>query len=483
MRVFVKNDELSYVSAGVLCNSLRMDYYMNEKSAVRRKKQSLDSERKKKMKKRILAGALVLTMAATAVTGCGKRKSTTETTEWDVNQIEFKTGQQINTTEKIQLLVWESAEGPDEFIEKAGEYFTKLYPNITIKYTNVESTDANSKIVMDGPGGHGPDLFATAHNNCGVMAAGTHIEPIPESEREILESSCTPAALQGATLNAKDGTSTLYGFPVSVETYAVFYNKALIKEEEVPKTMSELVDYISNYKNGDVYPFLLDAGNAYYSVMFTSSPENKLYGPQGSDITNTYMNTDTAVAQMADFVALSKAIGMKSGDIDFKHNDSLFAAGKLVMDVSGAWNIKTFKEAGVDFGITAIPSMTGSSQPPTNFMGVRCMYVSSYSKHKPEAIAFAEFLMTKEMQQLRCEITSTMPARDDVLANINNDEIKEYMEGLNKQIAYSYPMPSMSQASLFWSAFGSAYSNIWNGEATDIQAELNKADANATKKD
>lgn len=437
------------------------------------------------MKKRILSVALVAAMATTMFVGCGKKSSSANVDDIDVDKIDFKTAQQINTTEKIELTVWESSAGPDEFIEAAGKCFTKLYPNITIKYVNVESTDANSKIVLDGPGGNGPDLFATAHNNMGVMAAGANIEPVPAEDVEIVKASCSEAAMQGATLNAADGTSTVYGYPVSTETYALFYNKDLISEEEVPTTMEDLLTYMENFKashKSDQQAFLFDAGNAYYSVMFTSTPTIKLYGEKGDDIKNTYMNSAESVTQMEDFVKLSKAIGQKAGDIDYKHNDSLFGDGTLAMNVSGAWNIKTFEENGINFGITAIPSLTGSSVPPTNFMGVRCMFVSAYSKHKPEAIAFAEFLMTKEMQKLRCEITSTMPARDDVLELIDDAKIKEYMEGLNKQMAYSYPMPTMAQSSLFWKPFASAYSNIWNGEVTDIKAELDTADVAATKK-
>lgn len=437
------------------------------------------------MKKRFLSVALVAAMAATVFTGCGNSGSKAETTKFDAKSIDFKTNQEI-TSDNITLTVWESSAGPDEFIKQAGEYFTQLYPNIKINYVNVESTDANSKIVLDGPGGNGPDLFATAHNNSGVMASVAVIEPVPDSETEIVKASCNDSAFQGATLNTADGASQLYGFPVSVETYALFYNKALIKEEEIPKTMEELLTYIESFKqehkSDGIQPFLFDAGNAYYSVMFTSSPTNHLYGENGNDLKETYMNNAEAVSLMSDFVSLSKAINQPTGDIDYKHNDALFGAGQLAMNVSGAWNIKTFEENGIEFGITAIPSLTGSDVPPTNFMGVRCMFVSAYSTHKPEAIAFAEFLMTKEMQQLRCELTSTMPARDDVLNNISDDKIKDYMIGLNKQIAYSYPMPSMAQASLFWTAFASAYSNIWNGVSSDIQTELDTADKSATKK-
>lgn len=438
-------------------------------------------KRLKKMKIIIL----VITMAVVLVTGCTKKKSTVIVTKFDVQDIDFKTNQEL-TKDNITLTVWESNEGPDEFIREAGKYFTKLYPNIEIRYINVESVDSVGKIGLDGPGGNGPDIFASAHDTIGRMVKGAHIEPVPDSEKDIITASCNESALKGATLNNEDGSEVLYGYPVSIETYALFYNKKLIKEDEVPKTMEELLDYMEKFNKehvkDDMQPFLFDAGRAYYSVIFTSTPTNHLYGENGNDITNTYMNTPEAVSQMKDFVALSKMINQKSGDLEYKHNDALFGSGQLAMNISGAWNIRTYEENGIDFGITSIPALTGTENPPVSFMGVRCMFVSAYSKHKPEAIAFSEFLMTKEMQQLRCEYTSAMPARDDVLENVKNEKTKEYLNGLNKQLVFSYPMPSMARASLFWTPFDSAFSNIWNGISTDVQKELDTANSTAIKK-
>ena len=437
------------------------------------------------MKKKILSVLLTVMLITVAFTGCTKKKSSKETTKFDVKDINFKTNQEL-TKDNITLVVWESTGGPDEFIKQAGKYFTELYPNIKIKYENVESVDSAAKIALDGPGGNGPDLLTSAHDTIGKMVVGAHLEPVPESEKDIVAASCNEAALKGSILNNEDGSMVYYGYPVSIETCALFYNKALIKEEEVPKTMEELVTYIESFKkehkDDNIQPFLFDAGRAYYSVIFTSTPANHLYGENGNDIQSTYMNTEQAVAQMADFTALSKAINQKSGDLDYKHNDALFSAGQLALNISGAWNIRTYEEDGVDFGITSIPALTGTDTPPANFMGIRCMFVSAYSKHKPEAIAFSEFLMTKEMQQLRCELTSAMPARDDVLENIKDEKIKEYMNGLNKQLKYSYPMPNMARASLYWTPFDSAFSNIWNGEVEDIQEELNKANSAAIPK-
>ena len=78
---------------------------------------------------------------------------------------------------KVTLTVWESTNGPDEFIRKAGEAYTKTHPNVTIKYVNVELGDAVTQIALDGPAGVGPDLFAAPHDRLGSLVSGGHVLP------------------------------------------------------------------------------------------------------------------------------------------------------------------------------------------------------------------------------------------------------------------------------------------------------------------
>lgn len=420
-----------------------------------------------------MAVALVVTMAATAFTGCGKSKTSSGNA---VEVKDFDPGIEIDTKSKIELTVWESTGGPDEFIKAAGESFTKLYPNITIKYVNVESADAQTKIALDGPGGNGPDLFAAAHNIMGALVAGGYVSEVPAGVDETVKKNVIESASQGATLDGK-----MYGYPVSVETYALFYNKDIVDEADVPKTMDDLLTYIDGFDKKDVNPFVFDAGNSYYSVLFTNTDDNHLYGMNGDDITQTYMNTDEAVKQMQTFVKLSKAVNMPTEDISTKYCDAMFLEGKAAMTISGAWNIKTFEESGINFGITTLPSLPDTDHPAISFQGVRCMYASAFSNHPNEAAAFAEFLTTPEMQKLRYDLTTTLPAAD-----IEIDDEKGYIAGMNEQLKYSYPMPNISQASLFWSAFNSAYANIWNGEVgnddASVLSELDKANQTATKK-
>ena len=78
---------------------------------------------------------------------------------------------------KVTLTVWESTNGPDEFIRKAGQAYTKTHPNVTIKYVNVELGDAVTQIALDGPAGVGPDLFAAPHDRLGSLVSGGHVLP------------------------------------------------------------------------------------------------------------------------------------------------------------------------------------------------------------------------------------------------------------------------------------------------------------------
>ena len=121
----------------------------------------------------------------------------------------------------ITLTVWESLDGPDEFISKAGEAWTKLHPEVNIRYVNVELGDAAGQIALDGPGGVGPDVFAAPHDKLGELVNGGHVLATENAEdvKNAVLSSCAKALTY---------EGRMYGYPVSAETYALFYNNAFI---------------------------------------------------------------------------------------------------------------------------------------------------------------------------------------------------------------------------------------------------------------
>ena len=364
---------------------------------------------------------------------------------------------------KVVLTVWESTNGPDEFIRKAGEAYTKTHPNVTIKYVNVELGDAVTQIALDGPAGVGPDLFAAPHDRLGSLVSGGHVLPTANADevRKQILGSCASAL----TYDGK-----MYGYPVSAETYALFYNKNLVNEKDVPTTWEGLAEWSKNFnaKNPGKYGFVMDVGSGYYTIVFTTAEGNRLFGPNGTDTTNTNINSAASVKGMKFFQSMRSALDVPAADLDTSTADAAFQSGTAAMHITGLWNVVPFENAGIDFGVTSLPSLPGDKNPCASFSGTRAMFVSAYSDYPDEANDFAAFLLTPEMQKLRFDCTGTVPS-------ISVEVSSPYLEGFMKQLQYAFPMPSIPEMGMYWEAMNNASKNIWDG--ANVQAELDACNA------
>lgn len=364
----------------------------------------------------------------------------------------------LSWAKEVTLTVWESTGGPDEFIKQAGESFTKLYPNIKVKFVNVELGDSSSQIAWDGPAGVGPDLFAAPHDKLGELVSGGHILPTVDAEiisEQILETCKTALTYDG----------TMYGYPVSAETYALFFNKAYLSREDVPVMWEELKEFAAafNQANPGKHGFIMDVSNGYYTIIYTTSKGNRLFGPEGTDTVNTNINSPASVEGMEFFQGLKEILDVPAADLTTSICDSAFMNGDVVLYITGLWNVVNFEKAGVDFGVAPLPALPDNDTPAASFSGVRAMFVSAYTDHQAEAELFAKFLISEEIQRLRFDITGTLPAVSIAVES-------PYIDGFLTQLDYAFPMPSIPQMGAYWDAMNAASANIWDG--ADIQKEL-----------
>ncbi|MBQ8905629.1 MAG: maltose ABC transporter substrate-binding protein [Ruminococcus sp.] len=403
--------------------------------------------------------ALTALSCGVSMTACGGKDD-----KQSSNSAAEQSGTASMTDEEITLTVWESVDGPDRWIKQAGEAFTKQYPNIRIEFVNVEMNDASAAIAMDGPAGTGPDLFAAPHDKLGELVVGGHV--LKTANEKLVKDEALPTCVDALTY---DGI--LYGYPSASETYALYYNKALISEEEIPETWDELIDWCKtfNAKNTDKYGFVMNVASGYYAIIFTTANGNRLFGKDGTDISSSYLATEDSIRGMEVFQKLRTILPVAASDMGSDTADGAFLAGKAAMNISGPWNVANCKEAGLDFGVATLPGFA-DDQPSASFSGTRAMFVSAYSEYPTETAKFAEFLMSEEMQELRYQITGALPAIDCDLSG----EYAEYSEGFLEQLEYAFPMPSVPQMAAFWEASDSAVSNIWNG--ADVKTELDALD-------
>ncbi len=369
----------------------------------------------------------------------------------------------VEPAEPVTLKVWESLNGPDEFIKQAGAKYTEQHPNVTVEFVNVELGDAAGQIALDGPAGTGPDIFGAPHDKLGELVSGGHVLAVADAAgvtANVLEPAAAAATYEG----------TMYGYPVATETYALYYNKALVTDP--PKTWDDVIAFSKEFNaaNKGKFGFVMDVGNGYYTILFTTSQDNRLFGPDGTDTTNTNINSPASVEGMKQFQGLRAALDVAAADLSTDTVDALFASGDAAMHISGPWNVKNFTDAGIDFGVTTLPALTGNTDPAASFAGIRTMYVSSYSENPEVAADFAKFLTTPEMQQLRADITGALAASNAEITYAN-----PVVGGFGEQMPYAFPMPSIPQMGKFWDAMNAASANIWNG--ADIQTELDAANS------
>lgn len=364
--------------------------------------------------------------------------------------------------DEVTLLVWEADGFELDFIKAAAEKYQETHPDVKFEFNSIAHTDAVQKVELDGPAMVGPDVFAAPHDKLGQMVAGELILPNPYTD--VLASSFMPAAVNATTYGG-----VAYGYPLAIETYALFYNKDLIAEP--PSTWEEVVAFCETFNDPakDKFGMIWEVTAPYYNYIFLSAYGAELFGPDGTDKAAHNVNTPEAVKGMEYFGTLKdRMLPVNGDDLSYDFCSALFIDSQTAaMYITGPWNTKAILDAGINLGVATLPKLPDCENPPSSFSGVRAMFVSAFSEHPEEAQDFANFLVSKEMLELRYEMTNTIPPRTDI--TIEN----EYNAGIMAQSQYAKPMPSIPAMEGYWSAMSSAFRNIWNG--ADIPAELDAA--------
>lgn len=370
---------------------------------------------------------------------------------------------------RAELKVWESAGAEKTFVNFVIKEYRKVNKNVKITYEPVEATDARAKIELDGPAGVGADVFVTPHDHIGALVQGGHVLPVDDADTYMAD--FLDMARVGATY---DGV--VYGYPLGSETYALFYNKDLLKE--APKTWDEVVAYAKTFNNKaeNKYALVWPVADGYYGYMFMESFGAPLFGPNGNDRKQHNLNSPAAIKGLTYFQNLRKQIlDIPAADASGDFCNAEFTEGKSAMIITGPWKINDFKKAGINFGITTVPAFPGTDHPANTFAGVRLAFVSSYSEFPEEAKAFAKFMTSKEMLEKRFDITDQIPPRKDIVTN------NELSNGIKAQLEYATPMPTIPQLGTYWNAMGSAYSGIWDGDNVKTALDAAAASMEAAK--
>ena len=370
------------------------------------------------------------------------------------------------------LKVWETEDdGSGAWIQALGEAFTEEY-GVPITYEPVNHTDSSDRIATDGPAGVGADVFCAVNDHLGPLVTGGFAYPNDMTD---------PADYMAAAIQACSYDGTLYGYPTSIETYALVYNADLVTTP--PATWDDLFAVAQENTDMDAqqYGFLIEPGNFYFLYPFIRGYGGYVFGG-GTDPDDIGLNNAGAV-QGVELIRSIKALApMNSGDITYDIKEGLFNEGKLAMHIMGPWALEGYRQAGINAAVAPLPALPNGDHPIT-FSGVRALYVSSYTQYPNAAKLFAMYCTTKEALLQRFTSIGQIPPRLDIMDDpiiADNPDMLAFLT----QAQYSEPMPSIPEMGAVWDVMKAAVCTIWDDENADVQEVLDNAvqqikDANA----
>jgi len=358
-----------------------------------------------------------------------------------------------------KILIWcDETRAP--VLEEVGKEFTAKY-NVPVEVQEVGFGDIRSKLTTAGPAGEGADLIIGPHDWIGELIENGLLEPI--SLFTELRSKFVPVSLEAFTYGGK-----LYGLPYATEAVALFYNKNLVPEP--PATFEELITIakgLTNREKGE-YGFLIQMPDPYHTFPLLSATGGYIFGENPDGTTNPLdigLANEGAICG-ANLLLRLVTEGIQMPGADYQTVTGLFNEGKLAMMISGPWVIGGIKEAGVNYGITKIPSIDGQVAKP--FVGVQGFMISAFSENKILTRTFlTDFVATKETMLKLYERATRPPAFLPALEEVSaNPDIK----GIAISAADGIPMPKIPEMASVWGSWADAIELIVNQKLGPEQA-------------
>ena len=329
------------------------------------------------MKKRIKLAMLGMTAVLFGLTACGNKQ--------EAASKEGKT--------TIRFASWDTADDVDAQ-QKMVDKFNEEHPDIQV-VLEAYGSDFDTKISASMGSGDAPDVmymwnYPAYHE--GLEPLDSYIEKEGEEYKKNFYSTLW-------NYNSYDGQ--IYGLPVGFTTHCVYYNKDLFEKAgvEEPKDgwtwedLEEKAKKINEATGVKGFSFSMKPDPYDYEMYLWSNgtaycdKEGKMEG---------YINSDKALETYKMFQDMAKdgyAVATeKSGSDEFE-------SGQTAMFVYGAWAVKKYTEAGVNFGLAKLPSF--GMEKSASILSSSGVAIAKSSKNKEAAWEFVKYWTDEENNKSR----------------------------------------------------------------------------------
>ncbi len=360
------------------------------------------------------------------------------------------------------LTLWVYDSGRIEVLTEIGKQFEKKY-GVPVEVSMVDLSQVRTQFLLASGGAECADLAIIPHDNLGAMVENAAVEPVNLGSKK---SKYIAPAIEGFMYNGQ-----LYGVPLAVENIGFFRNVDMVPD--APATWDDVYAIGEKLvKSGKAEVIMGFPDTTYNSFPVFTSFGGAIFGKKADgswDPDKLEIANDGMVKGLEWMTKLVKnKLAPDAVDWDAAH--VLFESGKAPFIMTGPWALNRFKQAGVHYAISAFPAAKKGGEAGAPFLGVQGVIVSSASKQKLLAMAFAtEFLATEENMKAIYAAEARPSAWKTIFESASDADTK----GFNAAGTKAIPMPSIPAMGYVWDAWVSAGSLAFSGEKSPKDALLN----------
>lgn len=352
--------------------------------------------------------------------------------------------------EGLKLLIWINGDKGYNGLQKVGDAFAEE-SGVQVVVQHPEG--APEKFQSSSGAGKGPDIFCWPHDRVGEWAKSGLIVPV-RPRRKIRDQ------IDASAWKAFEYQGKTWGYPLSIESIGLIYNKALVPKP--PASFEEVIKLDRALAASGKKAILWDYNKSFFSWPLLAGSGGYIFGRNARgelDPRDIGVNTPGAV-KAAEMLASLVRNGQMPKGAGYAEMEGAFSRGEIAMMISGPWAWDNVRRSHIDFGIAPIPSVNGHPAKP--FVGVLGCMIAAPSKVKDIAREFIEYhlLRVDSLKQINADVPLGTPANKAFYEELATDpNIRATMENARR----GEPIPNIPETGNFFTAMDAAFEAITNG--------------------
>ena len=459
------------------------------------------------LKKRIIATAAVIAMAAAAVYGSTQEMSQTQDTG---DRLQLFRG-------KETIYCWYSDESLSGYINAAAVSFGEQNK---VRVIPVLTSDSEYLEVINQETLHSdqiPDIYLLSSDSLEKAYLAGLASKVPDTEEICDTDHFSRAALAAVTYHDK-----IIGYPVYFDTSALVYNEDYLKtwatqqaekelsgssdndepvgegeeiiEEDslpedqtteqatvdeaavnalaeqyfakaLPSTVDDLLNIADTFDAPEGVEGVMkwDVNNIFYNYWIVGN-YMIVGGDPGDDRNDININNPETIQCLEVYKALNQFFFIESDTVTYDSVIQDFIDGKTMFTIGTTDVVKRLEDAKADgsltfnYGIARMPDVSAELQS-RSLSVTGAAVINGYSEHKELADRFAAYLAEGYSDGLY-ERSGKMPASLHAAENADNGALTVFAD----EYADSVSLPKMLETGNFWMQLEVLFSKVWNGE-------------------